>query len=627
VSPLLNITSRGDFAQIIVSRNDAVPEVFWSRVLSEWGIDGPDPSNRIIVPVERFLSQIAWLLPACRQHKVGIEWDTNTKRLIASAQAERRSLDFAVDGVRLLDPQEVQSRLSQSRFRRPLREFQLRDLGKLLALPNGANFSVPGAGKTAVTYALYEAERMAGRVKRLLVVAPISAFDAWITEAAECFAPEPVVYRYDGGQIAPSAEVCLVNYQRLAASYLDVARWTAAEPCHAVLDEAHRMKRGWSGEWGKASLNLAYLARRRDVLSGTPAPQSMRDLEALLDFTWPGQARRILPAQVFERTPPQDTPAAVASSVKPFIVRTTKSDLALPEPTHEVVVLPLEGLQRQIYQALRNQYAGRFPLSRRERTDFAKMGEIVMYLLEAATNPQLLAAGASQYDEQSFRHPPLPIPQGSALADLLSAYGRYETPRKFIEIGKLVRKNADQGRKTLVWTNFVRNILLLERALARYRPAIIHGGIPSEVTQPNATRTREAELNRFRTSNDCAVLVANPAATGEGISLHHYCHDAIYLDRTFNAGQYLQSVDRIHRLGMPENLETRITFLITEQTIDEVVDDRIREKAERLGVLLSDENIASVALPDDEDYGRAIDSDEDLAALFAHLRGDDGIPQ
>jgi SNF2 family DNA or RNA helicase len=384
------------------------------------------------------------------------------------------------------------------------------------------------------------------------------------------------------------------------------------------------MKRGWSGEWGKSTLNLAYLARRRDVLSGTPAPQSMRDLEALLDFSWPGQARRILPAQVFERSPPADTPAAVASAVRPFFVRTKKSDLALPRPDYQVIEVPLEGLQRQIYHALRNQYVGRFQLSRRDRTDFAKMGEVVMYLLEAATNPQLLSAGASQYDDLNFRHPPLEIPPDSELADLLPAYSRYETPRKFVELGRLVKANAEVGKKTLIWTNFVRNILSLERFLARYQPAIIHGGVPSEVAQPRALRTRESELKRFSDTKDCLVLLANSAATSEGVSLHLHCHDAIYIDRTFNAGQYLQSVDRIHRLGISSQVETRIKFLIAEGTIDEVVDLRIREKAERLGAILEDEDIASVALPDDEDYGRAIETDDDLSALFAHLRGDGG---
>lgn len=624
MSPSLAITSRNDTAEVSVSRNKDVPEVLWSRVIAEWGLVGPDPTSRILVPIERFLSQLAWLGPACRMYRVGIEWDENTRRLIAASQAERSALDAVVGGLTPLPEEAVRARLSGSRFKRELRSFQLRDLGKLLVLPNGSNFSVPGAGKTAVAYALYECERSAGRVKRLLIVAPLSAYGAWVTEAKECFSKVPVIHAYDGSAIPPKAEVCLVNYQRLAAAYEAISRWVASAPCHVILDEAHRMKRGWTGEWGKSSLNLAYLATRRDVLTGTPAPQSMRDLEALLDFSWPGQARRILPAEVFERSPPANTPAMVAQALQSLFVRTTKSDLSLPQPKLKAVLVPLEGLQAQIYQALRNQYAGTLVLSRRDRYDFAKMGEVVMYLLEAASNPQLLAAGASQFDAFPFLHPPLAVPPESTLPELLANYGRYETPRKFVELAKLIKQNADLGRKTLVWTNFVRNILFLERMLARYEPALVHGGVPSEITAPNASRTREKEIERFRNSEKCLVLLANPAATSEGISLHQECSDAVYLDRTFNAGQYLQSVDRIHRLGIRPDRETRITFLITAGTIDEVVDDRIREKAERLGTLLEDHDIASMALPDDEDYGRAIDSDEDLVALFTHLRGGGG---
>ena len=85
----------------------------------------------------------------------------------------------------------MRERLAGTRFVHDLRPFQLRDAGRLLALPNGANFSVPGAGKTAVTYAVYEAERSAGRVTKLLVVAPLSAFAAWQDEANACFDTPP----------------------------------------------------------------------------------------------------------------------------------------------------------------------------------------------------------------------------------------------------------------------------------------------------------------------------------------------------------------------------------------------------------------------------------------------------
>jgi len=109
----------------------------------------------------------------------------------------------------------------------------------------------------------------------------------------------------------------------------------------------------------------------------------------------------------------------------------------------------------------------------------------------------------------------------------------------------------------------------------------------------------------------------------EGISLHHECHDAIYMERTFNAGQYLQSLDRIHRLGLAQTQETRVTFLLTEDTIDEAVDRRVKAKAELLGEMLEDPDLAIVALPDEDDYGPVVDSIDDVAALFAHLRGDD----
>ena len=97
---------------------------------------------------------------------------------------------------------------------------------------------------------------------------------------------------------------------------------------------------------------------------------------------------------------------------------------------------------------------------------------------------------------------------------------------------------------------------------SRYEPALIYGGVPSEASSPTALLTRESELQRFREDPSCMILLANPAAMSEGVSLHQVCHDAIYVDRTFNAGQHLQSIDRIHRLGLPPDTETNLTFLV-----------------------------------------------------------------
>jgi SNF2 family DNA or RNA helicase len=198
-------------------------------------------------------------------------------------------------------------------------------------------------------------------------------------------------------------------------------------------------------------------------------------------------------------------------------------------------------------------------------------------------------------------------------------YPTLEIPAKFLKLAAMVAANAARGLKTLVWSNFVRNLDNLATAeLAPYNPVVVHGGVPSS-SDDNDPRTREFAIRRFRSDPDCMVLLANPAALSEGVSLHHECHDAIYVDRTFNAGQYLQSIDRIHRLGLPIDVETRITLLECVGTVDETVSFRVEQKAERLSVMLTDPSLVTMALPDDELAGEDIDPD-DLEALFAHLR-------
>ena len=614
----------GNPPTIIAERGDGVPDVFWGQLRVEWGYAG-DPGRAVQVPLPRFSGNLGWLKPACTTYRVTLEWDPRVRELVRQVADERRQLDSIIAGEPCLSEDEVRARLAGSRFRRELKSFQLRDVGRLLALPHGANFSVPGAGKTTVAYAVYEAERRASRVGRMLVVAPLSAFDAWKTEAAACFAPDQRPRMEVYNDYAPSdAEVLLVNYHRLALNYDELTAWTSKVPTLVLLDEAHRMKAGRSGTHGSACLDLAFSADRRDVLTGTPAPQTPGDLVALLDFLWPGQAQRILPqAALTTRSAPEVT-HQVAAAIRPLFVRTRKEELGLTPPNLLVQPVPLEGLHRDIYMALRDRYAGELTLSMNDRAEFSRMGTIVMYLLEAASNPHLLAAGSSEADPPIFRHPPLPVEPGSRLWDLIQRYNQYETPAKFQQLARLVSRNAQAGRKTLIWSNFVRNLQALRRMFGRYEPALIYGSVPSEASSPTALLTRESELQRFREDLDCMILLANPAAMSEGVSLHQVCRDAIYVDRTFNAGQYLQSIDRIHRLGLPPGAETNLTFLVSTGTIDDVVDARIRVKATALGNMLDDPDLVTMALPqeDEEGYGYAVDDREDLQALFAHLRRD-----
>jgi SNF2 family DNA or RNA helicase len=573
----------------------------------------------VIVPVDRFLSKRAWLGQMLTTYACEAHFDSGVVALLSRADDERTEVTAAlVDRLAILTEGDVQDLLDVSRFTRELRDFQLHDLARILSLSHGANFSVPGAGKTAVAYATYEAERQRGRVDRLLVIAPLSAYDAWIEEAEECLEPTPVVSPYVD-KVPRSAEVLLVNYQRLAGHFDEIAEWVLSHRCHVILDEAHRMKRGRQGEWGNACLDLAHIAVRRDILTGTPAPQHPADFVALLDYLWPNQSTRILPSAALQKEPPPDAMTDVSNRIRPLFSRTRKNQLGLRKPRLRVERVHMKDLQAEIYAALRSQYRGVANVDRRDQELVKGIGEITMYLLEAATNPSLLA-GAIGGSPSGSTWPSAAIPEGSPLSEKILNYAEFETPAKFEKLASLVSSNASIGRKTLVWTNFVTNLLdLSERVLAPHQPAVVYGGVPS--SREEVEGSREAEIRRFRSDDKCMALIANPAAMAEGISLHHTCHDAIYVERTFNAGQYLQSLDRIHRLGLPSDADTRITFLVCENTIDEVIDQRVRIKAERLGEMLTDPDLVTMALPDEEAYGNWIDVD-DLDALFGHLMND-----
>jgi SNF2 family DNA or RNA helicase len=617
---VLQIRLEGEPPSIAIRQSGDVAPSLWNALGRNIapGVTTRVGDHELRVPLDQFLAGRNWLGQALNNEGCEADLAPEVLALLERGNAERQEITQVMrDGTTPIDVTEVAALLEAGHFKRPLKPFQLRDLAQILALSHGANFSVPGAGKTTVAYATYAAERARGRVRRMLVVAPLSAFEAWVEEAGECIDPPPRVERFE--QRAPrGAEVLLVNYQRLAARYAPIAAWVQGEPCHVVLDEAHRMKRGRNGEWGSACLRLAHLAVRRDILTGTPAPQHPSDFIALLDFIWPHQATRILPRGARQADPPPDVMADVSRRLQPLFSRTKKDELDLDDPILKVEVVDMKPLQAEIYDALRARMS-RAVRSARERAAFADMGSVVMYLLEAATNPALLASAIGG-QPSTVEWPPQPVPADSSLADLVLHYAEHEVPRKFEVLAAVVASNAADNRKTLVWSNFVANLRELgDHILAPYNPAVIHGGVPSGGDDlPEELVTRERELHRFRTDPRCQVLIANPAAMSEGVSLHHECHDAVYVDRTFNAGQYLQSVDRIHRLGLKPGTDTRITFLASSGTVDETVDDRIKVKAERLSEMLSDPNLVTMALPDEDAYGNWIDTD-DLDALFAHL--------
>ncbi|MCH8941915.1 MAG: hypothetical protein IIA48_05695, partial [Bacteroidetes bacterium] len=77
--------------------------------------------------------------------------------------------------------------LIKPEFVRELKKFQLHGLKHLITIKNGANFSVPGSGKTSVVLAYYCFLIKNNIVDSLFVIGPTSSFEPWQTEFKLCF--------------------------------------------------------------------------------------------------------------------------------------------------------------------------------------------------------------------------------------------------------------------------------------------------------------------------------------------------------------------------------------------------------------------------------------------------------
>lgn len=509
---------------------------------------------------------------------------------------------------------EIEERLAAAGFTRKLRDFQLRDLQRLLSLENGANFSVPGAGKTTVTLALHIVTRKPDQV--LLVIGPKASFPAWREVVSDCVradAPngnsEPFTILNTSGDalskaLKSGASRFVLSYDLLIQNAEILTAFASQHKVHLVLDEAHRMKAGFGSQRGSLLLNIAPLPIRRDILTGTPMPQQPSDIQSQLDFLWPGAG---LGLQISRGNAPRQV-------LGELYVRTTKQDLGLPKPHRHFLPVSMAEGQMALYGIVKSEFLRQVStLGLDGRFDAPAAKRSVMRLLQLSANP-ILALRSIADDA---------LHMDSGILEKVIAEG---PSTKMRAVADHARQLASEGRKSVIWTIFTDTIHQMEILLADLNPVSLYGAVPSG--EPTEPETREGRIRRFHEDPSCMVMIANPAAAGEGISLHKVCHDAIYLDRSYVTTHYLQSIDRIHRLGLPPGVETNIYIYRTLAPmglgcIDHSVSHRLRQKLRALQILLDDPDLHEIAF-DEENSEDPIAWDirpEDVLDLIEVLEG------
>lgn len=530
--------------------------------------------------------------------RVGVHVDATPAARALLQQAQRSNAGYVqAQNAHRVEQGDLLQHLASIQFGRTLSAEQERNVRLLAALPAAATFSVPGAGKTTEALATFFYRARAN--ERLLVISPKNAFAAWDEQVAACMPHLNAQFvRLRGGreniaqQLAMDPRFMLISYQQLARQPDLLAAHCSQYPTFVFLDESHRIKSGTAKQTARAVLELASLAAGKLVMSGTPMPQSIGDLVPQMAFLYPEIAT---------------DESNVVDYITPIYVRTTKAELGLPPVTRTLVPLSMAPMQYELYKLLKFETA-RVLASINPRSSMAlrAIGRSITRILQFTSNPALLAS------EIGFIH-----------KDLLAATLAEGDGPKIKYVLKRTRQLTKQGHKVLIWSGFRTNVEYIADRLSDLGAVYIHGGV--DAGDEDDDDTREGKVRRFHFDETVQVLVANPAAASEGISLHRVCHHALYLDRSFNAAHYLQSEDRIHRFGLPADQSTNIEIVECEGSIDETVRARLDLKIGAMADVLQDSSLKPEVVPIDqellEDYeelSAGLDMG-DIQALIASL--------
>jgi SNF2 family DNA or RNA helicase len=535
-------------------------------------------------------------------------------------------------------------KLSKS-FKRELLDFQKYPVEHLLAVNNGANFSVPGSGKTTMTLAVIANWLEQGIVEKIMVIGPIASFGSWEDEFELCFDKNPNSVRVHGdiasilNDVAKNSHLILAHYQTANARRNELRKFLETYKTVLIVDESHNIKNPKVKKWASALLDLAPYAKRRIILSGTPMPQDEQDLWTQMTFLYPTDFPLGNVNSYCDEVKKHGLNDHHKNILDSLFSRVKKKDLNLPEPKFIKVPVVLGEHQRQIYDIIAEKTLEEIELSEeQEKLNKFRLVRFIR-LMQIASNPSLLSEQSREFnidsplfesnsemisaefgfDVHEINNEDLKL---TSIYEKISNYSDLEIPSKIVTAGKIARDLYNKGEKVIIWSTFLLNIdVFKDSVLSDLNPIAIDGRVSRNLEEsPN----RDELINKFKNSPNPEILIASPASLGESVSLHKnlqgetVCTNAIYFDRNFNGAQFMQSVDRIHRVGMDKDVEVTYHLCIGTDTIDERIDQRLWEKWQNMTNALNDPFLSTVQI----DVLNEPESEfvKDYQSLVEHLR-------
>ncbi len=386
-----------------------------------------------------------------------------------------------------------------------------------------------GLGKTLQTIALlasiHEAAPTDNRLPHLIVLPPTLIFN-WRHEIAT-FYPDLEVLEYSGATRHtkfPPGAVVLTSYE-LARRDMEVLEKIPFNVI--VFDEAQAVK-NIAGERAKAMRRLD--GRFRLCLTGTPMENHAGEYFAILELALPGLFGSY---EKFRDNLKQG--GSLLSRAKPFVLRRTKERILkeLPPKSERDILLDLDPVQRELYTRA--------------------VGEVRAEVLEAYADRPAAQAGIIALAALTR------LRQICVSPALLDPAYRGDSPKMAFLIDQL-RELTDEGHAALVFSQFVKALDTLDRALTR------EGIVFQRMDGSTPMNTRKKLVGDFQSGKGPGVFLVSLKTGGAGLNLTRATY-VFHLDPWWNPAVENQASDRVHRIG-----QTRGVFihrLLVRHTIEE----------------------------------------------------------
>jgi non-specific serine/threonine protein kinase len=434
-----------------------------------------------------------------------------------------------------------------------------------------------GLGKTiqALSF-LHHYRQQYGRLTAL-VVCPTTLIFNWENEIKK-FAPSLTYRIHHGGERLRNKET-LSGFEVLITTYgtlrSDIKLLMDIPFDYVILDESQAIKNPASKVTRAACL---LHAKHRLCMSGTPLQNNTFDIFAQMNFLNPGMLGSIeffrqefaIPIDKFGEPDRKDH---LRKLLYPFILRRTKEQVArdLPEKTETILFCEMEGEQRKIYDAYRNDYRDRI------------LGTI---------------------ESQGIHKSQLTILQGlmklRQICDSPAILNETETyPNHSIKLDELAREISENigNHKALIFSQFLGMLALIREKLHTL-------GIAYEYFDGSTTATdREKAIRAFQENDSCRVFLISLKAGGVGLNLT--AADYVYIvDPWWNPAVEQQAIDRTHRIGQTKNI------FAYRMICKDSIEDKILQLQERKKILAKD------LIADDDGFVKSL-SREDVEYLFS----------